>query len=222
MGFCSLVAVAAALLLFARFPLLAGDGSSWGFSLANLDHSCKPCDDFYQFAMGGWMKSNPIRPEYSTWGSFTVVAERNQSSMRGIVEDAAKANAPANSIQQKIGDFYASCMDTATIDAAGVKPLAADLAAIEKLRDISELQPLIGRLQQSGNGYLFGFDSAQDLDDSTQVIAEVGQSGLGLPDRDYYTRSDDNSKRLRADYVAHIAKMLVLAGVPQEKADSES
>jgi len=213
------------ILFLASLGVLKGYGDSsggWGFSTANLDKSCKPCDDFYQFAMGGWMKSNPIRPEYSTWGSFTVVADRNQSSMRGIVEDAAKANAPANSIQQKIGGFYASCMDTATIDAAGVKPLAADLAAIEKLRDISELQPLIGRLQQSGNGYLFGFDSAQDLDDSTQVIAEVGQSGLGLPDRDYYTRSDDNSGRLRADYVAHIAKMLVLAGVPQEKADSES
>src|SRR6516165_11368488 len=92
----------------------AGDAPSWGFSMSNLDKSCKPCDNFYQFAMGGWMKSNPIPPEYATWGSFTVVADRNQSSMRGIVEDAAKANAPANSIQQKIGDFYASCMDTAT------------------------------------------------------------------------------------------------------------
>jgi putative endopeptidase len=218
----------ATILCLASLGVLRASGDSddspggWGFSTANLDKSCKPCDDFYQFAMGGWMKSNPIPPEFPTWGSFTVLADRNQSSMRGILEDAAKANAPANSNQQKIGDYYASCMDTAAIDAAGVKALAADLAAIDRLKDPSEVPPLIGRLQQTGNGYLFGFDSTQDLDDSTQVIAEVGQGGLGLPDRDYYTRTDDKSKQLRTDYVAHIAKMLVLAGNSREKADAES
>src|SRR5262252_2622357 len=186
---------AGSILFLASLGVLQASGSgdsagAWGFSTANLDKSCKPCDDFYQFAMGGWMKSNPIPPEFPTWGSFTVLADRNQSSLRGILEDATQANAPANSNQQKIGDFYSSCMDSAAIDVAGVKPLAADLAAIEKLKDPSELQPLIGLLQQSGSGYLFGFDSTQDLDDSRQVIAEVGQSGLGLPDRDYYTRTD--------------------------------
>ena len=200
-----------------------GDSSGgWGFSTSNLDKTCKPCDDFYQFAMGGWMKSNPIPPEFPTWGSFTMLSDRNQTSMRGILEDAMKANAADGSNQQKIGDFYASCMDTAAIEAAGTKPIAADLAAIEKLKDASELQPLIARLQQSGNGYLFDFDSTQDLDDSTQVIAEVGQGGLGLPDRDYYTRADDKSKQLRADYVAHIAKMFALAGGNAEKADAEA
>jgi putative endopeptidase len=200
-----------------------GDSSGgWGFTPANLDKTCKPCDDFYQFAMGGWMKSNPIPPEFPTWGSFTVLADRNQASMRAILEDAAKANAAAGSNQQKIGDFYTSCMDTAAIDAAAAKPIAADLAAIEKLKDPSELQPLIGRFQQSGNGFLFGFDSTQDLDDSTQVIAEIGQGGLGLPERDYYTRTDEKSKQLRADYVAHVAKMFVLAGDSQEKADAEA
>jgi putative endopeptidase len=203
----------------------AGSGDSpsgWGFSSANLDKSCKPCDDFYQFAMGGWMKRNPIPPEFPTWGSFTVLADRNQASMRGILDDATKANAPAGSNQQKIGDFYASCMDTTGIEAAGAKPLAADLAAIEKLKDASELQPLIARLQQTGNGYLFGFESTQDLDNSTQVIADISQGGLGLPDRDYYTRTDDKSKQLRADYVTHIAKMLALAGASSEKSEAES
>jgi putative endopeptidase len=104
--------------------------AGWGFNATNLDQTCKPCDDFYQFAMGGWMKSNPIPPEFPTWGSFTVLADRNQASMRGILEDAAKANAAAGSNQQKIGDLYTSCMDTAAIDAAAAKPLAADLAAI--------------------------------------------------------------------------------------------
>lgn len=199
----------------------SGDSSSsWGFNPANLDKSCKPCDDFYEFAMGGWMKTNPIPPEFPTWGSFTVLADRNQASMRAILEEAAKANAAAGSNQRKIGDFYASCMDTNAIDAAGLKPIAPDLAAIDKLKDASELQPLIARLQQTGRGYLFGFDSTQDLDDSTRVIAEVGQGGMGLPERDYYTRTDEKSKQLRADYVAHIAKMFALAGDSTEKANA--
>src|SRR5260221_10770365 len=219
---------AIAVLCLGSFGVLKASGGSgdasggWGFSPANLDKTCKPCEDFYQFAMGGWMKNNPIPPEFPTWGSFTMLSDRNQTSMRGILEDAMKANAAAGSNQQKIGDFYASCMDTAGIEAAGGKPIAADLAAIEKLKDVGELQPTIARLQQSGSGYLFDFDSTQDLDDSTQVIAEVGQGGLGLPDRDYYTRTDEKSKQLRADYLTHIAKMLVLAGDSAEKANAEA
>ena len=200
----------------------ADSTSGWGFRTANLDKSCKPCDDFYEFAMGGWMKNNPIPPEFPSWGSFTILADRNQASMRGILEDSMKANPPAGSNQQKIGDFYAGCMDTAAIDASGIKPIAADLDAIHKIKESSELQPLLARLQQTGSGYLFNFDSTQDLDDSTQVIAEVEQSGLGLPERDYYTRTDDKSKQLRADYVAHIAKLFALAGDSQEKAGAEA
>jgi putative endopeptidase len=196
--------------------------NGWGFSTTNLDRSCKSCDDFYEFAMGGWMKNNPIPPEFPSWGSFTILADRNQSSMRGILEVSMKAHPPTSSNQQKIADFYASCMDTTAIEASATKPIAADLGAIDQLKESSELQPLISRLQQTGSGYLFNFDSTQDLDDSTQVIAEVGQGGLGLPERDYYTRSDDKSKQLRADYVAHIAKMFALAGDSPEKADAEA
>src|SRR5262244_950398 len=104
--------------------------SGWGFSEANLDRSCKPCDDFNQFAMGGWMKNNPIPAEYPNWGSFTMLADRNQTVLRTILEDAAKSDAAAGSNQQKIGDFYSSCMDTTAIEAAGVKPLAAEFATI--------------------------------------------------------------------------------------------
>ena len=196
--------------------------AGWGFSASNLDRSCKPCDDFYQFAMGGWMKSNPIPAEYPTWGSFTMLADRSQAQMRSILEEAQKSNATTGSNPQKIGDFYASCMDTAAIEAAGTKPLAADSAAIDHLQSAAELQPLIAHLQQTGTGYLFAFGSTQDLDDSTQVIAEIGQSGLGLPDRDYYTRTDDKSKQLRTDYVAHVAKMFALAGDSAEKAHAEA
>jgi putative endopeptidase len=221
--------VFAVLILFlACLGVLKARGSSgdstngWGFSTSNLDRSCKPCDDFYEFAMGGWMKNNPIPPEFPSWGSFTILADRNQSSMRGILEASMKANPPTGSNQQKIADFYASCLDTTAIEASAIKPIAADLSAIDKLKESSELQPLISRLQQTGSGYLFNFDSTQDLDDSTQVIAEVEQGGLGLPERDYYIRSDDKSKQLRADYVAHIAKMFALAGDSPEKADAEA
>jgi len=194
----------------------------WGFSEANLDRSCKPCDDFNQFAMGGWMKNNPIPAEYPNWGSFTMLADRNQTVLRTILEDATKANAAAGSNQQKIGDFYSSCMDTTAIEAAGVKPLAADFAAIERVKSTSELEPLLARLQQTGAGYLFRFGSTQDLDDATQVIAEINQGGLGLPDRDYYTRTDGKSVELRNDYQAHVAKMFTLAGDPEEKAAAQA
>jgi putative endopeptidase len=216
------VLVAASLAVLRASSARADGEGGWGFSESNLDRSCKPCDDFNQFAMGGWMKNNPIPAEYPNWGSFTMLADRNQTVLRGILEDAAKSNAAAGSNQQKIGDFYSSCMDTAAIEAAGVKPLAADFAAIAKVGSAAELQPLIARLQQTGAGYLFRFNATQDLDESSQVIAEINQGGLGLPDRDYYTRTDEKSAQLRKDYQAHIAKMLVLAGDSEEKANAEA
>ena len=93
----------------------------WGFDTVNLDKTCKPCEDFYQFAMGGWMKNNPIPAEYSSWGTFTQLADKNQQNLRTILDAAQSAKAAAGSNEQKIGDFYASCMDTAAINAAGGK-----------------------------------------------------------------------------------------------------
>src|SRR5256885_11082007 len=119
-----------------RTPAGAADKpNSWGFDTANLDKTCKPCDDFYQFAMGGWMKSNPIPPEYSSWGSFTQLADKNQQNLRQILEAAASAKAAPGSNEQKIGDFYASCMDTATIEAAVTKPNQTRLAPIASIKN---------------------------------------------------------------------------------------
>src|SRR6266436_4632439 len=111
-------------------PGAADKPNSWGFDTANLDKTCKPCDDFYQFAMGGWMKSNPIPPEYSSWGSFTRLGDKNQQNLRQILEAAEHAKAAPGSNEQKIGDFYASCMDTTAIDAAGTNPIEPDPAWI--------------------------------------------------------------------------------------------
>src|SRR5256884_9926973 len=126
LGGCSVAVIGILAVGFAgagfRTPTGAADKpNSWGFDTANLDKTCKPCDDFYQFAMGGRMKSKPIPPEYSSWGSFTQVSDKNQQNLRQILEAAASAKAAPGSNEQKIGDFYASCMDTATIEAAGTK-----------------------------------------------------------------------------------------------------
>src|ERR1700676_394080 len=125
----------------------ADQPTPWGFDTANLDKACKPCDDFYQFAMGGWMKSNPIPPEYSNWGTFTQLADKNQQNLRQILDDAVNAKAAPGSNEQKIGDFYASCMDTAAIDAAGTKPLEPELARIAEIKSVADLQVEAGRLQ---------------------------------------------------------------------------
>jgi putative endopeptidase len=194
----------------------------WGFDSTNLDKTCKPCDDFFQFAMGGWRKSNPIPPEYSTWGTFTVLADKNQQSLRQILEAAEKSDAPSGSNTRKVGEFYASCMDTAAIEAAGTKPIGPTLQRIAEAKSARELPALAAQLQQQGVGVLFRFTSSQDAKDSTQVIATALQGGLGLPERDYYLRDDEKSKKLRDDYAKHVAKMFELLGDSNDKAEAEA
>ena len=200
----------------------ADSPSSWGFDTANLDKTCKPCDDFYQFAMGGWMKNNPIPAAYSSWGTFTQLADKNQQNLRTVLEAAEKSNAQPGTNEQKIGDFYASCMDTAAIEAAGTKPLDPELARIALIKNQADLQTEVARLQRIGTGVLFRFGSSQDAKDSTQVIAIASQGGLGLPDRDYYVRDDEKSKLIREAYLKHLAKMFALLGDPADKSAAEA
>src|SRR5580693_7190631 len=203
-------------------PKSAADNGYWGFDTANLDKTCKPCDDFYQFAMGGWMKANPIPPEYPTWGSFSQLLDKNQQNLRQILEAVEQQQTKPGSNEQKIGDFYASCMDTQAIDAAGTKPIDAELANIAAMKNGADLQAEAARLQKEGVGVLFGFRANQDAKDSTQVVGAAWQGGLGLPEREYYLKQDDKSKQLRDAYVKHVAKMFELSGDSSDAAATEA
>ncbi len=188
----------------------------------NMDTSVKPGDDFYRYANGNWLKNNPVPPEYSRWGSFNELVEKNNDALHEITEKAAKL-APKESGEskieqagdadlQKVGDFYASGMDEEAIDAAGVKPLQDELQKIDAISSKDDLAKEIGRLHDQGIPAFFGFTSGQDDKNSTMVIAQAYQGGLGLPDRDYYTKEDDASKKLRDGYVAHMTKIFTLLG----------
>ena len=218
-SFLILVGVAA----IAKTPRAASDDSpAHGFDPANLDRSCKPCDDFFHFAVGGWLKNNPIPPEHAAWGGFVTLQDHNELALRSILEAAANTSAAPGSNEQKVGDFYASCMDTKAIDSLGLKPLEAEFLAIDAISDNTGLLQSGAHLQNKGANVLFNFGSDQDFKDSSKVIGEANQGGLGLPDRDYYTRDDDESKKLRQQYLDHVAKLFVLLGDSQDKSAAEA
>jgi putative endopeptidase len=189
----------------------------------NMDTSVKPCDDFYEYADGGWIKANPVPADKSRWGSFEELADRNRDTLKSILDEvSAGKNWPAGSIEQKVGDFYASGMDEAAIDKAGTTPLRPWFAVIDTLQRPADLAPVLGRLRAAGFSFGFGFGVAQDPRESTQYIGTLNQGGLGLPDRDYYVRDDAKSKEIRDKYVAHVAKMFELAGHPADVAAAEA
>jgi putative endopeptidase len=181
-----------------------------------MDKSADPCVDFYAYSCGGWIRKNPIPPDQSSWDTYSKLQDDNRAQLRTILEEAAKTNTTRDAVTQKIGDYYASCMDEEAIEKLGAKPLSSDLNRIATLTSKQDLADYAatGKFPPPlfGGGVLFAFRSSQDFKDSTQVIAEADQGGLGLPDRDYYLKDDPKSEELRKAYLAHVAKMFELLG----------
>jgi putative endopeptidase len=192
------------------------------FDPANIDRTADPCVDFYQYACGGWIKSNPIPGDQSRWGRFEALAERNRETLRQILEASAKPAPGRDGVTQKIGDYYAACMDESAINAKGLKPIQPQLDRIAALKNKSQLAGLIADLHRSGISALFDFGSGQDFKNSSEVIAQADQGGLGLPDRDYYLKTDKESADLRSKYVAHVAKIFELSGETPDRARADA
>lgn len=199
-----------------------------GLDVKAMDTSVDPCVDFYKYSCGGWQKNNPLPPDQSSWSVYSKLQEENREVLRRILENAAVLGPHRGPINQKIGDFYSSCMDESAVDAAGAKALQPDLDLISSLKSKADLPGVLAKLHPADIGIYFGqsalfrFGSTQDAKNSSEVIAEVDQGGLGLPDRDYYTKEDAKSQDIRQKYLDHIQKMLELSGEGPDQAATDA
>ena len=194
----------------------------------NIDHSVKPGDDFFHYAVGGWLKRHPIPAEYSNWGSFTILGEENLHRLRGVMEKAEKVSSKQKAVSsteerrivQLVGDFYASGLNEKQIERDGIKPLQPELDRIAAIKDTDGLVREIARLHRGTAGPLFGFYVGADPADSDLNIGQLFQGGLNLPDRDYYLKNDPETKKIRAEYLRYVAKVLELLGETPAAAQS--
>ncbi|MGH9821987.1 MAG: M13 family metallopeptidase [Blastocatellia bacterium] len=213
-------AMAFALVAFAGQNPENDAGTTHGVNPTFMDTKCKPCEDFFKYADGGWVAAHPIPAAYPSWGTFNALAEENSEKLRGILEEAEKAKAAKGTNTQKIGDFYASGMNEAQIESEGIKPLEPEFERIEKIKDRNGLEDEIAHLHKEGIGVLFRFSATPDFKNSSMEIANASQGGLGLPDRDYYLT--DKQKPIRDKYETHVANMLQLLGDSPDKAQAEA
>ena len=179
--------------------------------VASMDRSVNPCEDFYTYSCGNWMKKNPIPADQTSWSVYGKLYEDNLNYLHGILEDAAKAT-NRDAVTQEIGDYYAACMNEAAIEKLGASPIQTDLSAIAALKNVKDLASLISTLHLEGDSILFDSGSVQDPDNSDAVIVGLNQGGLGLPDRDYYVKTDAKSKETRERYLQHVEKTFELIG----------
>ncbi|MES2391559.1 MAG: M13 family metallopeptidase N-terminal domain-containing protein, partial [Acidobacteriota bacterium] len=193
-----------------------------GVQLSDMDKTVAPCDNFYDYSNGAWRAANPIPASMDRWSRRWQAGEVNKDQLRIILDDISSKPQPLGSPNQLSADFYAACTDTKAIDAAGITPLKPYLAQIAAVHDIASLNHEIAELHVFGISAPFSVSSTQDPHDPTRVIAEIGAAGLGLPDRDYYTKTEPRFVTARANYLVHIANILKLAGDSPAQAAAEA
>lgn len=185
-----------------------------GLDVSAMDKTADPCNDFYQYSCGGWIKNNPIPADQSSWSVYGKLYQDNQRFLWGILDGLSKKTSGNTANQRKIGDYYAACMNESQIDQRGAQPLQSLLGRIDAVKTKDELPGLLAALQMAtgDGGFYFAMGAEQDFADSSQVIAYASGGGQSLPERDYYLKNDKRSVKLRAQYVAHVAQMLELLG----------
>jgi endothelin-converting enzyme/putative endopeptidase len=195
-----------------------------GLDLSSMDRTADPCTDMYKFACGNFHANHPIPADQPDVDPFYVLYNVNSQELNAILIKAAVPSPARTPDEQKIGDYFSACSDTTAIDAAGlapIQPLLDEIAALNP-SDPAQLAALIGKLQRIGVDAFFGYGEQQDFKDASKQIAFIQQGGLGMPEKDYYLRTGDKDVKLRADYVAHVAKMLTLAGSSPAQADKDA
>ena len=193
-----------------------------GLDPSFVDRSTDPCVDFYQYSCGGWLKQNPVPADQSSYGRDTELAERNRLILRDILERASTNDPKRSAVNQKIGDYYSSCMDEAAIERKGTTPVKPMLDLIAGIKNKADLAPALARLHLVNVDALFSYGSDQDFKDANSEIAEADQGGLGLPERDYYTRTGAKDEQIRKQYLEHVTNMFKLLGEPQAQATAHA
>lgn len=188
--------------------------------IPSMDRTVNPCEDFYRYSCGGWIKNNPIPADQARWDVYSKLGEENERFLWGILEQASKPSPNRTAPEQKIGDFFAACMDEQAVNAAGASPLKNHLSRITAIKSTWELAPVIATEHHhtGSSGFLFGFGSNQDFKNSDRVIAFASAGGIGLPDRDYYVKTDPKSVEIRQKYVEHMQRIFELLGDSLEAA----
>ena len=191
-----------------------------GLDVNAMDKTANPCEDFYQYTCGGWMKNNPIPADQPRWSVYGKLTQDNQRYLWGILDTLAKNTTGRNPRQQQIGNYFAACMDEGAVETLGAKPLTPHFGRIAAMKSKGELASLLARLQldMADSGFFFGFGSNQDFADSSKVIAFASSGGLSLPDRDYYLKTEDSSKQIRDQFTTHVARVFELLGDTAETA----